>query len=67
MKGTTASAIATWRKAETDAAQTRDPHGLAQRTSAILLRMFSRRFQRPVIITRHAAHSMIARKVTAKE
>jgi hypothetical protein len=29
--------------------------------------MFSRRFQRPVIITRHAAHRMIARKVTAKE
>lgn len=27
--------------------------------------MFSRRFQRPVIITRHASDRMIARKVTA--
>jgi len=29
--------------------------------------MFSRRFQRPVIITRHAFDRMIARKETAKE
>jgi hypothetical protein len=28
--------------------------------------MFSRRFQRPVIITRHAFDRMIARKVTAE-
>jgi hypothetical protein len=28
--------------------------------------MFSRRFQRPVIITRHASDRMIARKVTAE-